>query len=79
LPVPEEVVDTIEKLSAYEGKHAGTHSHIPLHFVDVAINKTKGGRMFHHLGVHCFYVRAEEYADLFDSAFQPDLSDGGGC
>lgn len=54
---------------------SGTHSHTPLHFIDVAINKTKGGRMFNRLGVYYFYLRAEEYSEQIDAVFQPGLSD----
>jgi hypothetical protein len=54
---------------------SGTHSHTPLNFLDVAINKTKGGRMFHRLGVYYFYIRASEYDALIDAAFEPFLSE----
>jgi hypothetical protein len=54
---------------------SGTHSHTPLNFLDVAINKTKGGRMFHRLGVYYFYIRATEYDELIDATFQPGLCD----
>lgn len=52
---------------------SGTHNSRVLDFVDVAINKTKGGRMFNRLGVYYFYIRAEENGNAIDSAFQPFL------
>ena len=54
---------------------SGTHSNRVLDFLDVAINKTKGARMLNRLGVYYFYIRAEEYSDLIDAAFQPFLCD----
>ena len=54
---------------------SGTHSHRVLDFLDVGINKTKGGRMLNRLGVYYFYVRAEEHGNAIDSAFQPFLDD----
>jgi hypothetical protein len=53
---------------------SGTHSHTPLNFLDMAMNKTKGGRMLNRVGVYYFYVRASEYNELIDAAFQPFLS-----
>jgi hypothetical protein len=54
---------------------SGTHSHRVLDFLDVGINKTKGGRMLNRLGVYYFYIRAEEHGNAIDSAFQPFLDD----
>ena len=59
---------------------SGTHSTRVLDFLDHAINKTRGGRMLNRLGVYYFFIRAEEYGDLLDSAFQPFLNDNAkGC
>jgi hypothetical protein len=52
---------------------SGTHSHRVLDFLDVGINKTKGGRMLNRLGVYYFFIRAEEHGNAIDSAFQPFL------
>jgi hypothetical protein len=65
----------IRRLMKENMQVSGTHSHTPLNFLDVAINKTKGGRMFHRLGVYYFYIRASEYDALIDAAFEPFLSE----
>jgi hypothetical protein len=40
---------------------SGTHSHSPLNFMDVSMNKTKSDRMLNRVGVYYFYVRTLEY------------------
>jgi hypothetical protein len=52
---------------------SGIHSHTPLNF-GRNHEKTKGGRMLNRVGVYYFFVRASEYNELIDAAFQPFLS-----
>ncbi len=63
----------IRRLVKHNVHVSGTHSTWVLDFLNVAIDKTKGGRMLNWLGVYYFYICAEDYDDAINSVFEPFL------